>query len=97
MNKAFKKRIRADFKKQRDEIEKQYGVRYVLRVPKQLPPGRIFVHNHIRLPLAYYGKCSGRLGGNGFRAWTEDAANPKNRPVCNCSLAPHLGQHYRSK
>lgn len=57
------------------------------RIPKQVPEGRIVVHNHIRPPTR-------RLNSRGFRAWLEPADTPR-RVVCGCGWAPELGEHYR--
>ena len=60
--------------------------RYLRRVPKVVPAGRIVVHNHVRpMPV---------LGENGFRAWTEPEGTP-DRVVCVCSWASHLDEHDR--
>jgi hypothetical protein len=58
---------------------------YFARIPKQVPWGRIIVHNHIQ-PQA-------PLRRNGFRAWS-DLPEPKY-VECYCGWAPHLGRHYR--
>lgn len=61
---------------------------YLTRLPKEVPPGRVLVHNHV--------KPARPLGTNGFRAWLE-LPNPQKLEPCPCSWAPKLEQHYRVK
>jgi hypothetical protein len=58
---------------------------YLTRLPKDLPTGRVLVHNSVR--------PTRRLGSRGFRAWL-DNPDGKYEP-CPCSWAPELGVHYR--
>ncbi len=57
---------------------------YLSGVPRQVPEGRIVVHNQV--PLDFHG----------FRAWTEPTGKPM-RVACRCGWAPHLAEHYRVK
>jgi hypothetical protein len=80
------------------------NMRYLSGVPKQVPPGRVVVHNNVRarrLPTDFTfdpGKPEPqwrKLREDGFRAWTQ---LPEERlVVCDCGWAPHLSEHYRVK
>jgi hypothetical protein len=43
---------------------KEADVRYVGRIPKKIPPGRVLMHNLVTL------KKDRPIGDEGFRAWT---------------------------
>jgi len=64
-------------------------VRYVSRIPKQVPADQVIVHNHVRWPGP-----GTPLGLNGFRAWLQLL---EENPVeaCHCGWAPELPEHYR--
>ena len=66
--------------------DKQTHLDYLRVVPKQVPEGRVVVHNFVR--------PTQRLGSRGFHAWTEPVGTP-NRIVWTCDWAPHLPEHYR--
>jgi hypothetical protein len=58
---------------------------YVDRVPKEVPTGKVLVHNHVRPRKT--------LGLGGFRAWL---AKPEAiYEECPCDWAPQVGTHYR--
>lgn len=61
-------------------------VEYLTRLPTQVPPARILVHNHVR--------PTRRLGSRGFRAWLSAPDDATTEP-CDCDFAPELGPHYR--
>ena len=59
---------------------------YLKRLPTQLDPGVVLVHNSVR--------PTRRLGSRGFRAWLA-APDLARLEVCPCEWAPELGPHYR--
>ena len=67
---------------------RRVNMRYCGVTPRVIPQGRILVHNQVIFP--------GKLGLNGFRAWTQDE-NDSAVKVCNCGFAPKINQHYRMK
>ena len=69
-----------------DTLMAKTDLTYLSTVPRQVPEGRIVVHNHVR--------PAKQLGDRGFRAWTEAADTPLRVP-CPCGWAPHLAKHYR--
>ena len=72
---------------------------YLSGVPRQVPEGRIVVHNHVRPVDASGARIPAArvaLGFHGFRAWTEPIGKPM-RVACRCGWAPHLAEHYRVK
>jgi hypothetical protein len=65
------------------------SMRYLGRVPKAVPAGRVLVHNNLRHDRDQ------RPGVNGFRAWTEEEGkNPRLTP-CRCGWSGLA--HYRVK
>ena len=64
-------------------------MRYVSGIPKQMPTGRVVVHNQVR-PQGF---PNIKLGFNGFRAWTQ--LLDERLVVCDCGWAPQLEEHYR--
>lgn len=65
-------------------------IRYVTRIPRKLPEGRVLIHSHVR--------PQPKLGANGFRAWTETLSDKLE--VCPCDWAGvdlHGLIHYRIK
>jgi len=64
------------------------SMRYVFRIPKTVPAGKILVHNQVRRRDPYHVP-----GLYGMRAWLADPAT--EYVVCRCRWAPHLGTHYR--
>ena len=70
--------------------EPEYGMEYLNRLPKVVPPGKALVHNRVVRPTR-------RLGANGFHAFLVDENDHRwrHRKVCNCGWAPELGTHYR--
>jgi hypothetical protein len=84
------------------EWAKKVQMRYLSGVPKEVPAGRVVVHNWVRarrlpgddefdpeLPEPQWRK----LGEWGFRAWTQ--LPDDQLLVCGCGWAPHLPEHYR--
>jgi hypothetical protein len=70
------------------EFLDRHQMRYVETVPKQLPEGRVLVHNHV-IPQR-------QLGMNGFRAWTQPLDD--SLVECSCDWAGadlHGHRHYR--
>lgn len=65
-------------------------MRYVSRVPKQVPAGQVVVHNHVKWPGP-----GTPIGLNGFRAWTQQPDETGPLEPCNCGWAPELTGHYR--
>ena len=60
-------------------------VKYLSRVPAEVPAGWVVVHNDVQ--------PTRRLSSRGFRAWL---TGPSDRlSVCECDWAPELGEHYR--
>ncbi len=72
--------------------KKEAGTRYIPYIPRNVPEGRIVVHNRVQSTTEH--GTSLVPGMNGFRAWTEFADTP-NCVVCHCKWAPHLKEHYR--
>jgi hypothetical protein len=68
-----------------EERAARVEMRYLAGVPKQVPSGRVVVHNHVR--------PARRLGERGFRAWTQ--LPDESLVVCDCGWALHLTEHYR--
>ena len=64
---------------------------YVARIPRQLRPGKVLVHNHVR-PAGFGPRTP--VGTEGFRAWFADP-DPEALRACRCGWAPHLPRHYR--
>lgn len=67
-------------------LARQIGFEYPASIPRDVPEGRIVVHNRVR-PAT-------RQGVRGFRFWTEPASTA-SRVECDCEWAPHLPEHYR--
>lgn len=55
------------------------------RIPVELPPGHVLVHNHVR--------PAQRQGTRGFRFWLQ--APDAHLERCACGWAQHLAAHYR--
>ena len=60
---------------------------YLSKLPAEIPPGRILVHNHVQ--------PSRNLGSRGFRAWLGQPGAWTE--ACGCGWAPELGTHYLSR
>jgi hypothetical protein len=60
---------------------------YISVIPKEVPEGRVLMHNHVR-PTT-------RLGSWGFRAWLDDHV-PDNFARCDCGWAPGLVHYARA-
>jgi hypothetical protein len=59
---------------------------YLKKMPAEIPPGRVLVHNQV-YPVAR------TPGTRGSRCWLADPS-PELEP-CPCGWAPGLGTHYR--
>jgi hypothetical protein len=59
---------------------------YLKRIPSEVPPGRVIVHNNVR--------PTRRLNMRGFRAWYESIDRLPDLILCHCQWAPELGAHY---
>jgi hypothetical protein len=56
------------------------------KMPKEIPAGKILVHNSVR--------PSRRIGYKGSRAWWDDKGNADNSDKCDCGWGAELGEHY---
>jgi hypothetical protein len=66
----------------------RYGMTYLRRLPRTIPPRRWLVHNFAP------GRLTRRLGDDGFRAWLA-APDATRYTRCPCAWAAALGDHYR--
>jgi hypothetical protein len=64
--------------------------RYLSRMPKTVPEGRIVVHSIVKPTHPEQAP-----GVNGFRCWTQQPDDTVT--ICRCGWAPHLPQHYKPK
>ena len=71
------------------EVARQLRIRYLGRVPKEVPVDSVLVHNQVRFPGSPY-----PLGVDGFRAWLQRDSRDRLEP-CDCGFASQLGTHYR--
>jgi hypothetical protein len=87
------------------EWVKRAQVRYLSGVPKQVPAGRVVVHNWVRarwLPGDFLFDPEQpepqwrKLSEQGFRAWTQ-LPDDDQLVVCGCGWASHLSEHYQVK
>jgi hypothetical protein len=70
------------------KMRKRLKVRYLPRIPRKIPEGRVLMHNHVR-----HGKTT-QTGINGFRAWTAIKPYP-DFVLCRCGWSGL--EHYASK
>lgn len=66
-------------------MTKPSNMRYLTKLPGEIPPGQIVVHNSVR--------PTRRLNSRGFRAWLDAPAD--QYVLCDCGWGPELGDHYR--
>lgn len=62
------------------------GIEYLGSIPKQIPRGRVLVHNTV--------KPGARSGNRGSRFWLESGTR-KELEKCDCGWHPKLKAHYR--
>jgi hypothetical protein len=60
-------------------------------VPKQIPAGKVLVHNHVTAGIT----PDRPIGARGFRAWYATAPAAADLEPCSCGWRPGLGTHYR--
>jgi hypothetical protein len=65
-------------------------MQFVDKVPKEIPTGKILVHNGV-VPTKGDPK-HWRSGQSGFRFWFDSPS--ANYEVCPCGWAPNLPEHY---
>lgn len=72
------------------EIEEFKDMKYVDRIPRKLPRGRVLVHNSV--------EPASSVGDRGSRAWTQKMTD--RLELCDCNWAGvdlHGLKHYRVK
>jgi hypothetical protein len=70
------------------EVAARWGMEYVPKIPRAVPPGRVLVHNPVR--TIWVNQEQGR---NGFRFWLSEPSDRWTR--CDCGWAPHLPETRR--
>ena len=82
------KELKAAIDASSKQVKAERAFDYIDELPKEVPAGRILVHNWIR-PVAL------RQGTRGSRYWLSSAGATRYA-VCNCGWSPELGVHYTS-
>ena len=82
------KELKAAIDASSKQVKAERAFDYIDELPKEVPAGRILVHNWIR-PVAV------RQGTRGSRYWLSSAGTTKYA-ICDCGWSPELGVHYTS-
>jgi hypothetical protein len=81
-------KMKAERNKSLTRLLKETETRYLGRMPRKIPDGKVLAHNHV-YPVAR------QPGTRGSRIWTQILKGDPKLVVCDCGWAPELGSHYR--